>query len=440
MTEPGEPDEVEADRFASAAIDAMSQAEAAIAGAATAQAAASPAQAAASPALWAAAPPAAAAPAALPSPSPLPAPAPAGREPAADVTDEPREERIDKQRVKLRATAAAGGSDDDPDDSTRSRSVTAVDRLLGAAVGTPLGVSLRERLEPIVGVDLSRVRIHADPESAALAERFQARAFAHRYDIFFAPGEYVPGTQSGMHLLVHEIAHVVQQSGAQPASPVIARGPLRGPAVHKHIEAILTDQHPDIIAEAVIPGGNTGGRDLDKIGFPDLYRSSAGNKVPWVRGEYEPDGTLRYRPIELGKLFRPHPHAKSGKSGHEPTVDASEHFSGDFPTTFAVAEIKPIGLLASSIKKAGEGFEQSNSYLDGLPAFAKQARADKKTNVVPTGSSLTKLPGDRAAGSGRRARDESGRRTAPRHRSARSTIGASPAAPSCAGLYHRRRG
>ena len=48
----------------------------------------------------------------------------------------------------------------------------------------------------------------------ALARAVSARAFTVGSDIFFAPGEYQPGTRDGDELIAHEVAHVVQQRGA----------------------------------------------------------------------------------------------------------------------------------------------------------------------------------------------------------------------------------
>lgn len=372
LTEPDEPDEVEADHFASAALEAMSRA-----GAAAEQGA----QAGPSPG----ATPAPFAPAA-PAPAPLPL-AEAGAPDAAEELEEPKERQ---ERAERRALTPASGADDGDGGGSGSGSGGLVGPLGAAATGFPLGAAVRDRIEPFVGMDLSRIRIHADAESARLAERFQARAFAYRAEIYFAPGEYAPHTRSGLHLLLHEIAHVVQQAASPPAAGLIARGPLSGAGVHKHIERILTEAHSstNLIAEGVLPGGSRGGTDLHKLGYPDLYRSTAGNKVPWVRGESQTDGSLKYVPLKLDP-YHGHPKAKAGKSEHEPTVDATETFTGDFPARFEVAEIKPIGLAASGIEKAGEGFAQSNNYLDGLPAFAKQAKTDGKSSVVPVGSSLT---------------------------------------------------
>jgi hypothetical protein len=80
--------------------------------------------------------------------------------------------------------------------------------------GRSLEPSTRVRMEPLLGRDLSGVRIHADPGAAALAERMNAHAFTVGEHVAFAHGEYRPGTPVGDALLAHELAHVAQQEGA----------------------------------------------------------------------------------------------------------------------------------------------------------------------------------------------------------------------------------
>ncbi|WP_266168803.1 eCIS core domain-containing protein [Dyella subtropica] len=80
--------------------------------------------------------------------------------------------------------------------------------------GKPLPESLRAYFEPRFGYDFSRVRIHADGASADAARAVQARAYTVGSDIVFGSGAFAPSTGQGMHLLAHELVHVVQQSGA----------------------------------------------------------------------------------------------------------------------------------------------------------------------------------------------------------------------------------
>jgi len=87
-----------------------------------------------------------------------------------------------------------------------------------ARSGRPLDPKSRALLEPRLGVTFADVRVFDDAQSAASATDIGARAYTHGYDIVFAPGQYNPQTPSGLHLLAHELTHVLQQTGAQQTS------------------------------------------------------------------------------------------------------------------------------------------------------------------------------------------------------------------------------
>jgi Domain of unknown function (DUF4157) len=72
-------------------------------------------------------------------------------------------------------------------------------------------------MESAFGYDFSRVRVHTDARAAELSADLNARAFTIGSDIAFGTGEYQPGTLIGDALVAHELAHVVQQSGASAA-------------------------------------------------------------------------------------------------------------------------------------------------------------------------------------------------------------------------------
>src|SRR5207302_1507091 len=80
--------------------------------------------------------------------------------------------------------------------------------------GRSLDGSVRAQMESAFGVDFSHVRIHTDASAAGLSEHLNARAFTIGQDVAFGPGEYQPGTLVGDSLIAHELAHVVQQEGA----------------------------------------------------------------------------------------------------------------------------------------------------------------------------------------------------------------------------------
>jgi hypothetical protein len=99
----------------------------------------------------------------------------------------------------------------------------AIARTRGA--GRPLEPRQRERFGRPLGDDLSDVRLHEDSTADSLARSVGARAFATGADVYFAAGEYRPGSPSGDQLLAHELTHVVQQRGASTSGPLTVSQP-----------------------------------------------------------------------------------------------------------------------------------------------------------------------------------------------------------------------
>jgi hypothetical protein len=122
------------------------------------------------------------------------------------------------------ATIAAGRGAGILADATAHPAVeAAIARSQGG--GSTLDETVRERFAPRLGDDLRDVRVHTDAGADALAEAVSARAFVTGRDVFFATGEYRPGTPHGDQLLAHELTHVVQQRGAPTAGPLAVSQP-----------------------------------------------------------------------------------------------------------------------------------------------------------------------------------------------------------------------
>jgi hypothetical protein len=116
--------------------------------------------------------------------------------------------------VALRAPVQrldADRSDTAPTSELIGLDLDGVARVLNSA-GNPLDPELREPLEARLGYDFSRVRLHDDFRSHAAAKDIGARAFAVGEHIGFAVGRPAFSTEEGRHLLVHELAHVVQHA------------------------------------------------------------------------------------------------------------------------------------------------------------------------------------------------------------------------------------
>jgi len=91
--------------------------------------------------------------------------------------------------------------------------------------GQPLAPATQDRLGEALGDSLADARIHTDDTADALAQSVSARAFATGSDVYFAQGEYQPGSSEGEELLAHELTHVVQQRGAPAGGPLVVSSP-----------------------------------------------------------------------------------------------------------------------------------------------------------------------------------------------------------------------
>ncbi len=103
-----------------------------------------------------------------------------------------------------------------------------IDRSGSPGRGLPLPESARAALEPAFGVDFSAVRVHHGSDANQTARRMGARAASSGADIVFGAGQYRPDTGEGMHLLAHELTHLVQQSPAAPRAIVPVHPAPRG--------------------------------------------------------------------------------------------------------------------------------------------------------------------------------------------------------------------
>jgi hypothetical protein len=90
--------------------------------------------------------------------------------------------------------------------------------------GQPLESTTRTFMESRFGQDFSHVRVHADARADGSARDIGARAYAAGNHIAFQSNEYAPATNSGRHLIAHELAHVVQNDrGELDGSAPISR-------------------------------------------------------------------------------------------------------------------------------------------------------------------------------------------------------------------------
>ena len=85
--------------------------------------------------------------------------------------------------------------------------------------GSPLDSGTKSEMESGFGADFSGVRVHNDSNAVQMNQELGSQAFTNGNDIYFNEGKYNPDSESGKHLLAHELTHTVQQ-GASPNNTV----------------------------------------------------------------------------------------------------------------------------------------------------------------------------------------------------------------------------
>jgi hypothetical protein len=89
--------------------------------------------------------------------------------------------------------------------------------LISGAIASPAkGVphEVRRLIESRLGFDLKDIHIHVGCRAAEAATALGAKAFSVCRHIVFAEDQFCLGSSDGLRLLVHELAHAVQQTGS----------------------------------------------------------------------------------------------------------------------------------------------------------------------------------------------------------------------------------
>ena len=79
--------------------------------------------------------------------------------------------------------------------------------------GSTMTTPVKSFMESRFGADFSGVKIHTGSDAVQMSRELNAQAFTVGGDIYFNEGKYNPQSDSGKHLLAHELTHTLQQSG-----------------------------------------------------------------------------------------------------------------------------------------------------------------------------------------------------------------------------------
>jgi hypothetical protein len=117
--------------------------------------------------------------------------------------------------------------------------------------GVQLDATLRAELGERLGFDLTTVRIHADARAARAADLVDARAYTVGRDIVFGAHEYAPSTSEGRVLILHELAHIAQQSCLTFAAVHLQRKGKKDAAKGSLLQQALDAEDDDKVRELV---------------------------------------------------------------------------------------------------------------------------------------------------------------------------------------------
>src|SRR4030095_7884576 len=78
--------------------------------------------------------------------------------------------------------------------------------------GSNMDSGTKSFMESRFGTDFSGVKIHTDENAVQMSQELNAQAFTTGSDVYFNAGKYDPSSETGKHLLAHELTHTIQQS------------------------------------------------------------------------------------------------------------------------------------------------------------------------------------------------------------------------------------
>jgi hypothetical protein len=127
-----------------------------------------------------------------------------------DIQTKEEEEIQEKEDETLQKQSTSAGDDGSGIESQLSDS---------KGGGSPMSSETQSEMESGFGADFSGVRVHNDSNAVQMNQELGSQAFTNGNDIYFNEGKYNPDSDSGKHLLAHELTHTVQQ-GASPNNSV----------------------------------------------------------------------------------------------------------------------------------------------------------------------------------------------------------------------------
>ncbi len=170
--------------------------------------------------------------------------------------------------------------------------------------GSALDAPVRDRMRDAAGYDLSRVRVHGGPASAAAAEQLGARAFTLGSDIHLGAEAHALNPFERHRLLTHEAVHTIQQGGQRVAPQASMAVSTPGDPAEREAEQV---------SHALFSGGSRSLalRDSFRAQRPMIARMVAPHVQRDLTGSYAvKDGTF-----DMGMTDLSVPGGQSGMTG-----------------------------------------------------------------------------------------------------------------------------
>jgi hypothetical protein len=195
------------------------------------------------------------------------------------------------------AGAAHAATSESEAASVTAQVESAIDAL--PARGSPLPQTVRSFMEPRFKADFSRVRIHNDAASHALARSVNAQAFTVGRDVVFGAGYYAPESNQGRHLLAHELTHVIQQGHASAPADSTLQRQAAAPAEEVVQPAAPAAASPAAVVPApaappAAPAATTGptGDSLLNEWLAEHSADHLSSDLTWIQAQWPTGGSL----------------------------------------------------------------------------------------------------------------------------------------------------
>lgn len=146
--------------------------------------------------------------------------------------------------------------------------------IISPGSGAPVNEAVRQRIEPVLGADLSGVRVHTDQPAQQAANDINARAFTNKNNIFLGANQ----SSNDVALMAHEATHTVQQGATQ----TVRRDPIEN-----------ADEHDDISQESEQSEG-----EFDLSGLMEALTPDNVERVIWVSSD---NPSIQYADPRLSK-------------------------------------------------------------------------------------------------------------------------------------------